>query len=432
MMKKLIIWFSIVWLPLSASAQRVLTIEEMFSLAEQNNSSVREYAASEEAAAEDLKVSRNGQLPDINAQLSFSYIGNGWLADRNFRNGQTFKMPHFGNDLLVSVSEVIYGGGAVSKDVEMADLKSQIATLSSQNNLQDVKFLLIGYYLGIYQLDNAAEVYRRNIRQTEMLVDEITASYNQGIALKSDITRYKLQLEDLKLGLTEVLDDRDIMNRQLCTGIGIDPQTRIQVDTTVLSGDFLYENEDWWMGMVENTPAMRIADKSLDLSNTAVRLVRSDMYPKIVFTANDYFDGPILIEVPPINSNFNYYQIGIGISYNFATLFKSNKSVRKARAEAAMAAARRQTVLDASSNAVHSGYVKLKEAYARRDTKEVNVQLATENYDEVHYRYVNGLALITDMLDGSNVKLQAELDLVNARIGILYQYFLLRKASGIL
>ncbi|MCD8313266.1 MAG: TolC family protein [Bacteroidales bacterium] len=404
----------------------------MFSLAEQNNSSVQEYAAGEVAAAEDLRVSRNDQLPDINASLQFSYIGNGWLADRNFKNGQTFKMPHFGNDLLVSVSEVIYGGGAVSKNVEMADLRSQIAQLRSKDNMQDVRFLLIGYYLGIYQLDNAATVYRENIRQTEMLVDEITASYEQGIALRSDITRYRLQLEDLKLGLTEVLNDREIMNRQLCTGIGIDPETVIQVDTTTLDGDFLYEKEDYWMGMVENTPALQLADRSVDLSNTALRLVRSDMYPKIIFTANDYFDGPILIEVPPINSNFNYYQIGVGISYNFATLFKSTKNVRKAKAEAAMAAARRQTVYDASANAVHSGYVKLKEAYDRRDTKEINVQLATENYDEVHYRYINGLALITDMLDGSNVKLQAELDLVNARIGILYQYFLLRKTSGIL
>ncbi len=432
MIKRLIVLLSVACLPLSVGAQRLLTIEEMFSLAEENNSSVQEFAAGEEAAAEDLKVAGNDRLPSIDASVQLSYIGNGWLADRNFRNGQTFKMPHFGNDLLVSVSEVIYGGGAVSKNVEVADLKSQIAQLQSRNNLQDVRFLLIGYYLGLYQLDNAAEVYRENIRQTELLVEEITASYSQGVALKSDITRYRLQLEDLKLGLTTVLNDRDIMNRQLCTGIGIDPQTVIQVDTTVLSGDFLYQNEDWWMGQVENTPAVQLADRGVDLSNTAVRLVKSDMYPKIVFTANDYFNGPILIEVPPINSNFNYYQVGVGFSYYFASLFLSYLCVRMAKAEATMAAARRQTVWDASTNAVHSGYVKLKEAYDRRDTKEVNVQLATENYDEVHYRYINGLALITDMLDGSNVKLQAELDLVNARIGILYQYFLLRKASGIL
>ena len=58
--------------------------------------------------------------------------------------------------------------------------------------------------------------------------------------------------------------------------------------------------------------------------------------------------------------------------------------------------------------------------------------MAEENYEEVRYRYLNGLVLVTDMLDGSNTKLQAELDLVNARIGIVYQYCLLQRTAGLL
>ena len=38
-------------------------------------------------------------------------------------------------------------------------------------------------------------------------------------------------------------------------------------------------------------------------------------------------------------------------------------------------------------------------------------------------RYRNGMALLTDMLDAGNMKLTADLGLVNARIGILYQYY---------
>ncbi len=421
-----------VCVPFAVMAQRVLTVEEMFALAEENNSSVMEFAATEEAAAEELRVAKNDRLPSIDLSLVGSYIGNGWLSDRNFKNGQNVKMPHWGNDAVLAVTEMLYGGGAVSKSVEAADLRSQIAQLRSEDNLQEVKMLLIGYYLGIYELCNAEAVYVKNIEQTQMLVDEITARYEEGVALRSDITRYRLQLEDLKLGLTEVLNDRNILNRELCTAIGLDTGTVIGVDTTLLSRGILCESEDYWMGLVEHTPQMRLAGKSVDLSNTAVRLAKSDMYPKIFFTANDYFSGPILVEVPTINSNFNYYQVGIGISYNFASLFKSVKDVRRARAEVRVASAQMRSVYDSVANGVHSGYVKLREAYDRCAAKELNVELAVENYDEVHYRYVNGLALVTDMLDGSNTKLRAELDLVNARIGILYQYYLLKRVSGVL
>ena len=55
-----------------------------------------------------------------------------------------------------------------------------------------------------------------------------------------------------------------------------------------------------------------------------------------------------------------------------------------------------------------------------------------ENFDIVRQRYMNGLALITDMLDASNTQLDMELQLANYQAGILYQYFLLKKQIGTL
>ena len=50
------------------------------------------------------------------------------------------------------------------------------------------------------------------------------------------------------------------------------------------------------------------------------------------------------------------------------------------------------------------------------------MQLALQNYGVVDNRYKNDLALLTDMLDASNIKLGAELDLVNARVNVVYNY----------
>ena len=48
----------------------------------------------------------------------------------------------------------------------------------------------------------------------------------------------------------------------------------------------------------------------------------------------------------------------------------------------------------------------------------------------IENRYLNDLALITDMLDASNAKLSAELDVANARINVLFNYYRLMKAAG--
>ena len=60
------------------------------------------------------------------------------------------------------------------------------------------------------------------------------------------------------------------------------------------------------------------------------------------------------------------------------------------------------------------------------------MELADQNYAVVRNRYANDLALLTDMLDASNMKLSAAMALVNARINVLYNYFKLKYITNTL
>ena len=48
----------------------------------------------------------------------------------------------------------------------------------------------------------------------------------------------------------------------------------------------------------------------------------------------------------------------------------------------------------------------------------------------VRNRYANELALVTDMLDANNAKLMAEVELANARVSIIFNYYKLLYLSG--
>lgn len=414
----------------AAAQQQVLTMDEMFRLADANSKSIAARQLAVNEAAEAVRVAKNDRLPSIEASLSLSYIGDGWMADRDFSNGMKADMPHFGNNFALKATQVVYSGGAISTGIEMSELQKQIADLELANNRQDVRFLLAGYYLQLFQLHNQEEIYEKNIEQTRLLVDEITAAHRQGTALKSDITRYELQLQNLELGLTNTRNRRNIINRQLTTTLGLDNSVEIMPDTTLLAVRLDQRNELFWQDEMQKAPALQLAGLAVDMGKKQEQMAKAERRPSVALFASNNLDGPILIEVPPINSNFNYWMVGVSFSYKFDSLFKSNKKLKKAQIATRKAQQDFEYAEEQLSNGVQASYIDLQEAYERLRTKEKSVQLAHENYSVVHSRYINGLSLITDMLDASNIQLSSELELANAQIGILYQYCLLKKTVG--
>ena len=70
------------------------------------------------------------------------------------------------------------------------------------------------------------------------------------------------------------------------------------------------------------------------------------------------------------------------------------------------------------------------EAHEEVATLEKSVQLAHENYGVIENRYRNDIVLVTDMLDASNQLLDAELQLENSRINVIFNYYRLKNTSG--
>lgn len=413
--------------------ERVLALKELFALADKNSKSIQMHQLAVQEARQDTRVARNAYLPSLNVRAEASYIGDGCMTERDFSGAVHADMPHWGNSFVVKAQQVVYAGGSIKSNVEQSRLQQQVAEQEHLNNRQNLRFMLAGYYLDLFQLRNQELVYRKNIEQTHLLVKDMQAAYRQGTALKSDITRYELQLQNLELGLTSTVNRLNVLNHKLVTTIGLPPETRIVPDTVYLRQQ-LVENrrEDEWTAGISEAPAMQLTDLGIRLEKNRRKLIQAERRPHISLSATNELTGPILIEVPPLNNNFTYWFVGIGVSYNIDALFKGKRKLRQADLAIQRQQAKRQLAEEELENAIHEAYINLQEAYTRLRTQQKSVQLAHENFDIVRQRYMNGLALITDMLDASNTQLDMELQLANYQAGILYQYFLLKKQIGTL
>lgn len=403
---------------------KTMGMEEMFRLADENSQSIQVYKTGKEAAEVALKTAKAQRLPDINASLSASYFGNGKLWDRDFSNPMTIDMPHFGNNFSLEAQQVIYAGGAINSGIELAELGRQSAELDWQKNRQEVRFLLTGYYLDLYKLYNQIQVLEKNLELTRQVITNMRARREQGTVLQNDITRYELQEETLKLQLAKVNDACKIINHRLVTTLHLPENTEIQPDTTLLEEQIRTLSEKEWQSLAEQSNIdLQQTQVSIRINEQKVKLERSERLPKIALVAAEHLDGPITIEVPVLDNNFNYWYIGIGIKYNFSALFKNNHKLKQAKLNVKRAQETHLLMQEQIENTVQASFVDFLTAFTDLKTQQKSVELADQNYDVTSNRYQNDLALLTDMLDASNTKLSADLSLVNARINVIYNYY---------
>lgn len=414
-----------------AYGQSVITLEEIFETAETNSAQLRPSITAQAEAEREISVARSGRLPDINASMSLSCIGDGFTTKRNFSDYQKAPIPHFGSGLSLNVTQPVYTGGAVTSAIELAELKSTAARYATDFRRDNIRFQLTGFYLDIYKYNNLKTVVEGNIAAAQKVLQEMRARYEQGTALQNDITRYELLVSNLDLQLVRINNTIDILNTNLVTTAGLPEGTFIIPDSTILARSLPKEGSAWWRAEAEaNSPSLSLARSGVDISRKAESLVRSERLPKIGLQAGWSIDGPILVEVPPINRNLSYWYVGVGVSYNISSLYKSNKSLARSRMATQRAVEDLDVARENLSLAVNADYVRYLEAYEELNTQQKSVELAERNYRTTSTRYSADMALITDMLDAANSKLDAEQRLVNARINIIYYYYKLLFTTG--
>ena len=435
-------------------AQHKMSLQTLFDLADQQSQRIMVSEAALKAAEEGGASAKSALLPSVEFSVQGSYTGNAFLLSRGFSASGTTEYvvpglgpqqvqngkqptPHWGNSFTAHASQVIYAGGAICSGIEMAKLGRQLAELDVEKNRQEVRFLLTGYYLDLCKLQNQQQVIAKNIELTEKVIEQMKVRKEQGTVLKNDLTRYELQLQSLLLTKTQIDDAQKIIRHQLSTTIHLPEGEDFDVDAQALEDEgmalkALTSEELWQQTAAENNIDIRQASLATEMSGQKVRNTRAASRPSVAVVVENNLFGPYTSDLIPKNANVNVWFVGIGVKYNLSSLWKNKHDIRKARHENTQARESVQLAREGIENGVLANYTNLMTSSVEVRTQEKQVELANQNYAVVKNRYDNDLALLTDMLDASNMKLSADMALVNARINMLYNYFKLKYITNTL
>lgn len=410
---------------------RVLSLTELFQLTEANSKQLQASKQNVGINEARTEIARFQRLPEIVTSADAGYLSTIAILNPNFSWYTNVKTPHFTNNYFLEASETLYKGGTIRLNIKKGQLNEQLAGLNFEKDRQDIKLVLLGRYLELFQQYNNQRIFNQNILLAQKRLDDLTKLKQQGLVTQNDVIRNELLISDFKLDLHETENNITILSKELQVVLGLPGATRILPDTTVAAQPVEVRSIEEYNTLAQhNQPAIGASRLSERIAAKNIELEKATRLPEISLYAGDALQRPFLNTLEPLNIYYNAYQAGIKIKYNISSIYHAKDRIQLARLE--LEQQKTQTIYrqQQAEIEVTTAFTRYQEAREHFTTLSKSLELANDNFRVVQKKYINQLAQVTDILDASTAKLSAELRLNNARINIINQWYRLQKASG--
>ena len=412
---------------------KTLTLPEVYKLALTNSYQLKITQKDVLNARQKVEIARSDKLPAFSTDLAYGYISNAQSWNPSFSDHQTSQIPHHFTDFSVQATQEVFKGGEIRNSIKRYELLEQISLLSNERNTQDIKLLVSAKYLDIYRLISQQKIYQNNIHLTQNRLKNVLTMQKQGMVTQNDVLRTELTISDLQLSLRRTGNDIVILNNQLNVVTGLPDSAMLVPDSLLLSRQPEEGVLTDYLKQAENANQnLKISAMNNKIAETNIKLLGSDRLPQVFLYAGSNLQRPFTGVVPAIDIYSNVWQAGVGVHYNISSVYQTRKKIKSGEIELAEAQDRETLEKQNLGADVNAAFIKNREAKQDLITLTSDLKSAEENYRVVEKKYFNQLALLTDMIDATNTKIEAELKVTTARINVVYTYCQLLHIVGTL
>ncbi len=406
-----------------------LTIDQLFERGVRHSLQIQADVLKESIAQERTHTARSAQLPDLQIGLKGGYVGQPILFEQGLAHPTRPEAPDRSQHYAIDLTQPIYQGGKIRYSIRKADLEKEVASLQTLTDQSEIKLGLLNQYIGLFSLFKQREVLSRNIEESERRLQDIRRMKKEGLITNNDVLRSEMQLTNDRLSLQETDNSLILVSQQLDILIGLDENLLLKPDTTLLDQTVSLETyEDYVAQAYSNDPAIRLLRKQTELAQNDIRLTKASSLPSLSLYASNTLARPVSRTLADMyNNNWN---IGLSLSYPLSSLYKNNHKIKESKWMVSLHKNEEEQKKQKIRMEVRTAFLRHKEALQEVEALKLSVRQAQENYRIMQNRYLNQLAILTDLLDANSVLLNAELQLTNARTHVIYTYYQLQKACG--
>jgi len=416
-----------------AQEQRNMGLTEAIELGIQNNKALKRSNIAVDKASAQLEEARDRRLPDLKINGQYMRLNTPTVSgpllqamasgdNAGQSEGGSIKVNQIALG-MATASVPIYAGGKINNGVQTAKYLQKAAVLDVEHQKDAVVENTIEAYYNLYKAQTYLELVKEHLKTAQQRVVDFSNLEKNGLIPRNDLLNIQLQEKNMELSVLDAENNKKIANYNFDLMVGIDEQTDVMITSDKEAIQPEAQPMDYYeSAALANRSDMKALDNRAQAAAYNTKITKGNYLPTIAASG-----GYAAIDVHDALTVTNAMNVGVGISYNIADLYKNKAKVKQSVAQQEDIRLAQEELKDGVKLQTHKAYQDYLESMKKVEVLSRAIDLANENYKIVKNKYDNSLATATELLDADASKLQANVNYEFAKVDskLAYQKLLL-------
>jgi outer membrane protein len=419
-----------------AQQTRQLSLQEAIQLSVDNSKSLKVSNAKVDQAIAELSEAKMKQYPDLkvsgsylrvnqpNVDLKVSLGNNGGSGEGSQASEVKVDQVAYG---MATASVPLFSGLRIRNGIESAKYLKKAAELDAQQDKDELIQNTIAAYYNLYKAQAAVKLVNENLKQARQRVKDFSNLEQNGLMARNDLLKAELQESNVELTLVDAENNMKISNFNMNLMLGLDDNTELKLDESGLGRMYKIQSlEEWESKALANRADYLALQQRQEATRVGVKAAKGEYFPSLALTG-----GYVAAYIPNFLTVTNAVNVGVGLSYNVASLYKNGAKVKQAKAQQEQLHWSALEMNDGIRMQIHQTFQNYMETLKKIEVYRKAVEQANENYRITKNKYDNALANTTDLLDADVAQLQAGINFEFAKADAEVAYNKLYETAGI-
>lgn len=362
--KKIILLCSIFFVFASGNAQdsKAISLKDAVQLSISNSKQLKLNLAKIEEAMAAVKEAMEKKLPNAGVAGSYLRLNSAHVElknqNNNSGNGSGEDAPKLSQAIYgtLNVTLPIYSGGRIKYGIESTKFLAEAIKLDAEADKDAIIQNTIEAFANLFKAKNAVGLIQENLNVAKKRVTNLANLEKNGMLAKNDLLKAGLQSSQMELNLLDATNNLQLANLQMDIILGLPINTELVLDTSGIEkrDDGSKVLADYIEAAQHNRKDVLALGYRKKAAESNLQIAKGEQYPSLQLTG-----GYIAANIPHFLTVTNAVNVGVGVSYNIASLWKSKSKIQQASSRSKQVIVTEAILNDKVTLQVSSAYLNL-------------------------------------------------------------------------